>query len=156
MFFEILIEFIGMLISLGHISDTRITNFKNQEEREDWEKERNRILKQKNREWHENWMNVERPRLIREAGLDPTKPEDVNIWKAQRKAENKIKRAKKATEDLEMLEQQRARYRQLEQSSDSSHSHDYPDWSDKEYAEWKEREDNKLTLGKFIGSLFFD
>ena len=128
-----------------------IPKFETEEERlayvKELEKESERKRKQQKRELQEKWINVERPRLIREAGLDPNNPEHVKAWKAQRKAENKKKR------ELEAKQYQSACYQNVPKSS--SYSPEPEPMSDDEYERYLESEKNKGVGEKIIDFLLW-
>ncbi|MBW6441780.1 hypothetical protein K0B04_02625 [Patescibacteria group bacterium] len=151
------------LISIIHVISEALHKseplpYNTEEERLAYIKEEERKRKQQRREWHENWINVERPRLIREAGLDPDNPEHVKVWKAQRKAENKKKRAEEEARRRELLGNQYTSGSESgytsNYSSDSSSSRDY-DMSDAELERFMERESNRGPVEKFIDFLLW-
>jgi hypothetical protein len=137
------------------VQKSDIPKFKTEEERlayvKELEKESERKRKQQRRELQEKWINVERPRLIREAGLDPNNPEHVKAWKAQRKAEKKKKR------ELEAKQYKPVCYQNVPKSS--SYSSEYkPDvcpMSDDEYERYLESEKNKGVGEKIIDFLLW-
>jgi len=135
-----------------------IPKFKTEEERLAYIKELERKRKQQKRELQEKWINVERPRLIREAGLDPNNPEHIKVWKAQRKAENRKKREfENKKRELEVKQYQPVFYQNVpESSSRSSESepHTY-DMSDDELERYLEKENNKGVGGKIIDFLLW-
>ncbi|MBW6441779.1 hypothetical protein K0B04_02620 [Patescibacteria group bacterium] len=230
MLFDIIIQFIFAVFSSGCKRDKDIPKFKNAKEEEAWIKEQKKRVTNQKREKHEHWVNVERPKLMLEAGLNPDNPQDVKNWRKQRGIENRKKRAEEEAEKYREIIEKSSKMREEEEEdlqkiraaklhwlkverprlmkeagldpnnpedlktwniqghtkegvrkaeekalmlvyaerskkykyttgsggSSSSPSFDYSDWSDREYEEWQEKEDNKLTVGKFIGSLFWD
>ncbi|HPD74055.1 MAG TPA: hypothetical protein PLX95_02090 [bacterium] len=134
-----------------------IPKFKTEEERLAYIKELERKRKQQ-RDLQEKWINVERPRLIREAGLDPNNPEHVKVWKAQRKAENKKKREIEWRKiELEAKQYQSDYYQDVSKSSSySSEPEPYSyDMSDDALEKYIERENNKGVGEKIIDFLLW-